>query len=209
MTAAIAEKDLVVLTADKNAQFALRGITSRHRALRIRTIAADFHVHPGRDPGVLRNAHEFLRAFARSHQHALVVLDRDGCGEERTSRGKLEAAIEHALHSTGWGERGCAIVIDPELDIWVWSDSPHVASELGWSESDRALATWLQEQGFVFAGRKPERPKEALEAVLRKVRRPRSSAIYKALAEKVGLSRCNDQAFEKLRTTLQAWFSEV
>ncbi len=208
MTAAIVQKDLVVLTADKNAQFALRGILSRGKALRIRSIAADFHVHPGRDPGVLRNAQEFLRAFVRSHRHALVVLDREGCGQEDAARNEIETTIEQALRTTGWGERGRAIVIDPELDIWVWSDSPHVAGELGWLESGPALLTWLREQGFGFAGRKPDRPKEALETVLRKVRRPRSSAIYKALADKVGLSRCTDQAFEKLRTTLQVWFSE-
>jgi hypothetical protein len=209
MTVVAVHKDLVVLTADKNAQFALRGIMSRGRAMRIRSIQVDFHVHPGRDPGVLRNAHEFLRAFARSHGHALVVLDREGCGQEQVSRDELETTIEGALRNTGWGDRGRAIVIDPELDIWVWSDSPHVPSELGWLESDPAVVAWLEEQGFAFAGRKPERPKEALEAVLRKVCRPRSSAIYQALAEKVGLSRCTDQAFDKLRTTLQAWFAEV
>ena len=53
MTSALPQKALVILTADKNAQFALRGILSRHKALHIKSIAADFHVHPGRDPGVL------------------------------------------------------------------------------------------------------------------------------------------------------------
>lgn len=134
-------------------------------------------------------------------------MDREGCGEERASRDELEAKIEQALRTSGWNDRARAVVIDPELEIWVWNDSPHVQDELGWGESDHSLRTWLQQQGFLTEGtRKPAQAKEALEAALRKVRKPRSSAIYQALAEKVTLSRCTDEAFEKLRTTLQMWF---
>jgi hypothetical protein len=210
MTRRAPEKDLVILTADKNAQFALRGLITRHQALKIRQITADFYVHPGRDPDVLRDAHGFLRSFLRSHRHALVVLDREGCGREESSRAALEAEIEQALQTSGWDDRGRAVVIDPELEIWVWSDSPYVASELGWDQTEPTLRQWLQENGFLEQGTlKPARPKEALAAVLRTVRMPRSSAIYRALAEKVGLSRCTDQAFEKLQTTLRRWFPVV
>jgi hypothetical protein len=55
---------------------------------------------------------------------------------------------------------------------------------------------------------KPKHPKKALEKALRMARKPRSSAIYQALAEKVGLARCSDQAFIKLKTALQNWFKE-
>lgn len=67
MKAPIPQADLVILTADKDAQLALRGIVSRQKSLQIRSIKADFHVHPERDPGVLRGAHEFLRSFVRTH----------------------------------------------------------------------------------------------------------------------------------------------
>jgi hypothetical protein len=209
MTAPASPRDLVILTADKNCQFALRGLVTRSRALHIGSIEPDWHVHPGRDPGVLRGAHEFLRPFVRSHRHALVVLDREGCGREAASREVLEAEIENNLRTSGWDQRGRAIVIDPELEVWVWSNSPHVDDELGWGSTKPALRTWLQQQGFLYEGAfKPARPKDALEAVLRKVRVPRSSAIYKTLAEKVSLSRCTDPAFEKLRATLHGWFPE-
>jgi hypothetical protein len=201
-------KDFVVLTADKNAQFAVRGILSRYRSLGIRRVDPDYLLHPGKDPGVLHSAHEFLRTFAKLYTYALVLMDREGSGQEAVLRADMEARIEEALGKSGWNDRATAIVIDPELDIWAWSDSPHVDHELGWSKRQPDLRTWLTEQGLLKTGAvKPDRPKEALEAALREVRKPRSSALYQALAEKVSLERCTDLAFEKLKTALQRWFS--
>ena len=201
-------KPLVVLTADQNARFALTGILSRVKSLGIASIQVDYYVHPEKDPGVLRTAHDFLRIFARSHQHALVIMDREGSGQEAKSREEMEEQIEKALGRSGWTDRGAAVVIDPELDLWVWSDSPHVDHELGWSQHDPDLRSWLQGKGFLpEEAMKPPRPKEALEAALRFVRKPRSSAIYRALAEKVSLSRCSDPAFLKLTTVLKQWFT--
>lgn len=202
-------KPLVVLTADKNAQFALRGILSRTLSLGIRQIQPDFYIHPGKDPGVFDNADEFLRSFAQSHQYALVLMDREGSGQEKNlSRVEMEERIEQALGRCGWEDRASAIVIDPELDLWVWSDSPNVAHELGWAQHQPDLSTWLRDHGFLKdTARKPTRPKEALEAALREVRVPRSSAIYRALAEKVSLAKCTDPAFGKLREVLVNWFS--
>lgn len=56
-------------------------------------------------------------------------------------------------------------------------------------------------------GIKPVRPKEAMEDALRSVRLPRSSALYRQLAQQVSLSRCTDESFLKLRKILQTWFS--
>jgi len=209
MTAATSQKDLVVLTADKNMQFAVRGIVDRTRSLHIRPIDADFHIHPERHPGVLGSSHEFLRGFLQSHRHAIVVFDREGCGEESKNRKDLEATVEDSLRVSGWMNRAAAVVIEPELENWVWSDSPHVARELGWTTGLGNLRVRLQDREFSFRDDgKPSRPKEALEAVLREVRKPRSSALYQSLSQKVGLSRCTDEAFLKLRTTLQGWFQE-
>lgn len=210
MTSPVFLKELVVLTADKNCHFALRGLLTRFKSFGIRQVTPDYRVHPQKDPGILRSAHDFLRTFAKSHAHALVLMDREGTGREALSRQEMEEEIESALGDAGWDDRAAAVVIDPELEIWVWSDSPHVDGELGWTGRQPDLRTWLREKDFWPAGAmKPVRPKEALDAVLRMVRRPRSSAIYQALAEKVSLSRCTDSAFEKLRTVLQSWFSEA
>ena len=200
-------KDLVVLTADRNAEFALRGALTRPQPLGIRPVLADHFVHPHRDPGCLLEAHNFLRPFIRMYSRALVVMDREGCGRETVPRGELEAQIEEQLSQSGWGDRAAAIVIDPELEIWVWSPSPAVDSVLGWHGRAPALRTWLQEQEFTKEqGTKPMRPKEAMEEALRIVRKSRSSALYRQVAEQVSLARCHDPAFLKLKTMLQGWF---
>lgn len=137
---------------------------------------------------------------------ALVLLDREGSGKETLSREEMEADIEHRLAISGWGDRAVAVVFDPELEIWVWSDSPQVDEVLGWGARTPNLRTWLVEKVWLQPGEiKPARPKEALEDVLRQVRRARSSAIYLELAQKVSFQKCTDPAFLKLKHYLQDW----
>lgn len=137
------------------------------------------------------------------------MFDRDGCGRHGQTRQQLEAEVEKNLRSAAWGDRAACIVIDPELENWVWSDSPHVDSVLGWEGREPALRGWLQAQGYWNAGSpKPDRPKEAVEEALRNVRKPRSSALYQELAESVSLERCSDPAFLRLKTLLAKWFPQ-
>ena len=76
--------ELVLLVADKNIEYGMRGLLGRPQAIGIRPIDSKIYVHPHRDPGCARRAHEFLRQFADDYDHALVVFDRQGCGwEER------------------------------------------------------------------------------------------------------------------------------
>lgn len=199
-------KDLIVLCADKNMEFALRGILSRTAALDIREIEADIYVHPERDPGCLNRGCDFLRAFAESHTHALLIFDHQGSGREHQSPEAMESALAAALAGQGW--RGhAAIVIGPELENWVWSDSPHVDDVLGWQEKTPPLREWLADQGLWQTGAtKPVQPKEAVEAALRQSRKQRSSSIYRDLATCVSLGRCTDRAFLKLKSALQSWY---
>jgi hypothetical protein len=119
----------------------------------------------------------------------------------------LEADVEQRLATNGWADRARAIVIDPELESWVWSKSPEVDKALGWAGHVPALRPWLTQNGWLHESEaKPARPKEAMDAALRVVRRPRSSAIFRELAERVSFRRCTDAAFGKLITTLQTWF---
>ncbi len=58
-------KDLILVVADKNMHFALRGALNRPEALGIRPITVEFLVHPGRDGGVRKGGAELL-ALKRS-----------------------------------------------------------------------------------------------------------------------------------------------
>gem|GEM_PF-6240707 len=45
-----------------------------------------------------------------------------------------------------------------------------------------------------------------MEALMFHLRRPRSSSLYEELATKLGLHRCTDRSFDRLRSTLSGWF---
>lgn len=207
MTSELRRKDLVLLVADKNMEASLKGLLGRCQALGCRSVTFDLYVHPERDPGCLLRCHDFLRPFASAYQRALVLLDQAGCGRDEVERSTLESDIEKRLGGTGWEDRAAAVVISPELECWVWSDSPHVDRALGWKGDNVTLRDWLREKGLLPPGAvKPIEPKRTVELVLKTVRTPRSSSIYGGLAQSVSTERCVDPAFAKLKRCLREWF---
>jgi hypothetical protein len=202
------KRDLIVLVADRNMEAAINGVLSRHASLGIRPVTSDIRRHPEKDCGCRIGGIEFLSPFVNQYDHALLMFDFEGCGVESKTAQEIEYEMEEALKDH-WRERGSVVVIDPELDIWVWSDSPHVDQILGWAERTPKLRNWIVSQGYRQPDQeKPRRPKEALEKALYVAKKPRFSAIYQSLAERVSLARCSDRAFIKLKTTLQKWFKE-
>ncbi len=207
----VAKRDLFVVVADQDVENAISGLLNRHHSLRIRPTGfnpkEDMLRFNGRDAGCCKQAVELLRPAQRTHEHAIVFFDREGSGRDGDTPEDIEADIESGLSASGWGPRAQAIVFDPEFEIWVWSESRHVATELGWGSSEE-LGAFLVEKGWLSTGQtKPRRPKEALEDALREKRQPYSSRRFKRLAEVVGrLDHCSDRAFRKLLATLGAWF---
>jgi hypothetical protein len=204
-----ARKDLVVLTADKNIEFAVRALlSSRLAALAIRQVNFDVFPHPERDPGCRLRAHDFLRASLRTYEHALVIFDRHGCGSEHRGRAEIESEVEAHLAGSGWGDRATTVVLDPELEAWVWGDSAQVEAHLGWDGAPNGLRPWLEQNGLWNTGDpKPHDPKEAVERALYRARKPRSSALYRRLAEAVSFSNCSDAAFQKFSSPVKTWFA--
>jgi hypothetical protein len=198
-------KDLALLVADKNMDFALRGILQRHESLGIRAVTYETQLHAGRDGGVRASGPETLSLLRDQFNYGIVMLDMDGSGTEEDSAIALEDDLNGRLaHS--WGDRAKAIVIEPELDAWVWGSDHAMAEVLGWSE-DLRIREWLARQGHGFhPNHKPLQPKEALEMLMFRLSEPRSSALYARLTAKISLARCIDPAFNRLKSTLQSWF---
>jgi len=199
-------KDLVILCADKNQEFSLRGMVARPAALGLRPVSFEIHTHPERDPGCLSRGTAVLAALSAGYHHALLVFDHAGCGSEKVVAPDLETQCERRMAEQGW--LGCAtVVIEPELEAWVWSESIEVDGVLGWRSRRPGLRAWLATRDLWPTDMaKPPDPKAAMEAALRGVRKPRSSALYRQLADRVSLTRCTDRAFVKLRSSLAAWF---
>jgi len=207
-------RDCLFLVADKNMEGMLKGFFSRdafHRAMGCGHFAFDSRqdllvAHGQNDPGLYTRANEFLQPYANTHRHAVVIVDAEWSGSPGKD-GILKRLNQHLL-SAGWlADNGCAVVIDPELENWVWQDSPHVCSALGSDMSFAALRAGLEAKGFWQPNEaKPDRPKEAVEWALRQSRKGRSSAIYQQLATWVTAKGCTDQAFHALRNALLRWF---
>jgi len=199
--------DLVCLLADKSIEAAIDGVLRRPEALGIRAIEFETVVHPRRAPGCFHEAGELLAGYTARAGHALVVLDREWKGAPASTGSELERLLEETLRPIGSADWARAVVIDPELEVWVFSDSPHVAAALGWPTSVADLRAALENEGLWDAGRsKPQDPKAAVNWVLRRANRPRSSSTYRALASKVGVRRCEDRSFLRLVELLRGWF---
>jgi hypothetical protein len=145
-----------------------------------------------------------LAPFRGSHSRAIVLLDVKFPGSPG-SREAIETNIQQRLNTQGWEGRSRVIAIDPELEVWVWSDSPHVPRILGLAHSEiRDIAD--EHDWWAKGAPKPIRPKELMSAALRRAGKVRSAAIYAQLAETVSVQRCKDAAFAGLRDTLREWF---
>jgi hypothetical protein len=200
-------KDLIVLVADKDMEKAVSGLLNRPKELGIRPISFDTQIETGHDPKVFISAHITLQPIIRQYNYSLVMFDREGCGAERKNRERLEKEVTSKLVRSGWRDRAAVIVIDPELEQWIWSDDNEVAKNLGWPDAYPGLRGHLQRLGLWPAGAaKPVDPKEAMVRALKEAGRPRSSSIYGQIAAQVGFDRCVDPSFKKLLSVLRIWF---
>ncbi len=209
---AAARRDLFVLVADSHAKATFSGLLlHRREALGIGALSLDSEqdilVHIERDGGCRARGEAFLQPLCTQYKHALLIFDHEGSGAEKTSPEQLENQLEERLSNSGWGDRAAAIVLVPELETLVWSDSPEVDHVLGWNGREIPLRNWLIEQHFISQkSEKPTRPKEALAAAIRQVRTPLSAALFSQLEMRVSLRRCHDRAFLKFKSRLKQWF---
>ncbi len=207
-------RDCIFLLADKNMEAVFTGFLTReqfHRSLGTGRFefdpAQDLIVdEAGNDPGVYTRAHELLRPYQRSHRYAVVVLDNAWDGSPGAVT--IQETISSNLSKVGWdADTFAVIVIDPELEAWIWQDSPHVEKALRFS-AEVGLRQWLEGKGLWEANvAKPADPKLAVEQTLKATRTPRSSAIYKQITCAISVKGCVDPAFELLKSTLQGWFA--
>jgi hypothetical protein len=201
-------KDLIVAVADSYQEKVMEALLPRIPiSSGTRPFSFDIVRNPGNDSGSYNDSHELLRPAIKQYYFALVVFDFEGTGIENIkSREDAELTVENLLSINGWDGRNAVAVIKPEVENWMWTDSPHVESAIGW-EKQESLYTWAKNNGKIAVGdSKPVRPKETLEEALKISKTSKSSAIYKKIATNVSYKKCNDPAFLKLILKLQEWF---
>ena len=200
-------RDLFVLVADQDMIETIKTLLDRPESLDISPIKYGVDKHLQRDVGCRKDASRRLRPYIRHYRYALVLFDKHGSGQDDELREEIQCEVEKDLSRNGWENRSKAIVIDPELEAWVWSASNHVPRILGWDNNYKALKSWLSSLDLWPADvAKPPNPKEAMKAAVREKNHQISAALFGQLAESVTLRGCVDPAFSELRETLQLGF---
>jgi len=200
--------DLVCLVADSNMEAAVSALLDRHQALGIRPIERLIKVHRERDSGCYHRPADVLRAYRRDAEHAVVMLDHAWDGVPARSGSGLERLIDEKLRLVGMGGWAVPVVIEPELETWVFSSSPHVSDVLGWKKRKPNLRKALEQQGLWSPeDSKPDDPKAALKWALKVGRnRPISSVYFRRIAQRVSVENCQDRSFLRFKNLLQHWF---
>ncbi len=205
--------DLVVLVADKDLEEAVKALLARIDDLELRPFLFEVRRHPNRDGGCRTGAANFLRPFLQRYERSLVLFDRDGCGST-LAREEIQDNVETDLSRNGWADRTKAIVIDPELEVWVWGDLVQTSGILGWGQDVANLRRHLNSRGlWEPCDRKPSDPKGAMRTAMECAapgrRRKRSARIFHEIADSAAVDHCHDPAFNELKRTLQAWFPPI
>lgn len=104
MTPGSQQKDLFVLVADQDMYQAMQKLLARGDSLGIRSIRYSVDRHLRRDPGCRTDASRYLRNHIRFYRYALVVFDREGCGDA-APRGVIQQNVERSLERNGWRGR--------------------------------------------------------------------------------------------------------
>ncbi len=205
------KKDLLVIVADLDAENVMLSLLERHQAFQIKKVSYEILRHPGRDPGCRGKGVDFSRTFCRQYDHLLLMFDHEGSGAEKQTPEELEKKLEAGLAGNGWEDnRAAVIVIQPELETWVWGNSKQVDQVCGWGTRIPSLRQWLVAEGDIETEQsKPKDPKTTFKKVLSNAKPPKqfSAAIFRELGEKVSFKNCQDRAFNKLQATLCNWFS--
>jgi hypothetical protein len=206
-------RDLFILTADNTMTHVLRSFFKRSGfahslgcgSFSIDVLADIMNIPGFTDGGLHTRANELLLPYLDTHRHAIIMLDKHFGGERPANEVRTE--IEENLQRSGWnttGPEAAVVVIDPELEVWLWQDNIHVESAL---RALSGLRQKLQRDGIWPEGQaKPNQPKETMLAQIRANRVGTPTPAYCKIASSVSLRGCSDASFDSFRNQLQTWF---
>ena len=124
-------RDLIIHVADQHMEKGLRAFFGRddwHHAIGCARFDIDSESEneiyrvPGRTDGsVWKQAHENLEPFRAKYRRAVIVLDADF--DPHPGAETLQQDISEAMIGFGWEpDRFAVIVIQPELEAWLWPE---------------------------------------------------------------------------------------
>jgi hypothetical protein len=207
-------RSLVVLAADGTMEAVLREFFKKgiDRTLGCAAIDIDlrrdiFHSPLHTDGGLHKEAHKILQSRANEYEHALVVLDQHFGGDRPAIEVRDE--ILGNLRAFGWDERAEVVVIDPELEVWLWQDNPNVEKALRHprEKTSKSLREQLRDEKLWPDGQlKPDAPQATFDRVRQRNKAGARFGVYVQIAGSVSVKGCKDPSFLHFANTLRAWF---
>jgi len=199
-------KDLFILCADSDMKSVLESLIKRlTERQKIREISYEIIRAYGRDSGVYKKAHELVRGKDSEYEKCLVLFDYKGSGARKPVADTEDEVKNNIIRNSNYSQDDVeVIVIDPELEIWIWKGWIHF-HRLSERTERRKIIEWLREHE-VPNSYKPDEPKDLFEKFCRHFRVKKSSANYRRISEKTSLRGCTDRAFNKFMNALTRWF---
>jgi hypothetical protein len=202
-------RDLLAIVEGKDDAAVLRAVLIRPRDLGIRSIT--FHTEQ-RASGMIARGPELAREQRREFRYVLCLWDHQGSGQEAKPPSRVQGEVQARLNRNTL--KGCskALVIDPELEVWLWQDLAAIAQVLGVEDSALQgwLAEWRDEQFPTLTVEEVllRQPKEAFEQVIRRAGLKPAAALRERVAAAADLHQwAQESSFRLLRRTLRRWFA--
>jgi hypothetical protein len=122
----------------------------------------------------------------------------------------LQKDITKNMLGTGWKEDSfCVVVIDKELEAWLWAPNVNVAKAFGHGDFDEMREALAQKNLWDEGAPKPNDLKAARNLAAKLGGRKTGGPIFRGVFE--GISRracdlCQENGFISMRRALQTWF---
>lgn len=162
------------------------------------------------DGGLWKHAHNNLAPFRERYRYAVIVLDADF--EPHPGAEVLHADISANMQSAGWHmDSFQVVVIQPELEAWLWAPNLNVAQAFGHADFDQMKAVLAAEDWWNEGEPKPSDLKAARDRAARLGGKRTGGPIFKGVfngLSKRACDRCVEPGFIAMRTALQTWFPQ-
>jgi len=213
-------RDIIFHLADKHMEEGLRAFFQRddwQHTLGCRRFEIDprsdsdlFRVAGCTDGGVWKYAHKNLATFKDKYRHAVIVLDADF--DPRPGAKVLQEDISKCMIESGWNEgRFAVIVIQPELEAWLWAPNVNVALGFGHPNFNDLRAALEAEMLWNAGDPKPHDLKGARDYAAKRGGKRTGGPIFKSIfggISRRALDLCAEPGFVTLRSALSGWFPD-
>ncbi len=202
--------DLFVVMEGRRDRAVMEAVLNRPYDLGIQPITYEFDL---RFSAVRTGGPDAGRERRGEFRYVICLWDHQGSGEENKPPSRVQGEVQARLNRNTLKGFSKALVIDPELEIWLWRDRTAIASILEVDEN--RLTEWLNDwRQAQFPKQTVETllqqfPKEALEEVMRRAGEKPDAALYGRITAIANLQRWSKEpSFRRLCSTLRKWFAK-